>query len=115
MSRLAKSKMSCLDEHYTSYNPDQEIEGPDTLVDLCCALHGPYSVPSERLRQKYIYHLKPPHCPGCKADKLTDAEYLSEIKTRWSIQLEDNPQGLFEEDYPTDSAFKFMNHWNKPK
>ena len=113
--KLSKAKMERLDARYTAYNPDQEVDGPDALVDLVCPIHGPYRCRSEHLTQRYTKRtVRPPQCKGCRAEKLSDNEFRRMVTTLWSIYLEGNPRYYDEEDYPIHPDFKFMNHWNKP-
>lgn len=113
--KLSPQKRSTLDERYVSYNPDQEVDGPDTPIELVCALHGPYSVRSERLLREYTKRtLRAPQCAGCRKDKLTDTQYRRAMLDFWSIYREGNEQELDEEDYPISPEFVFMEHWNKP-
>ena len=113
--RLSEAKMERLDARYTAYNPDQEVDGPDALVDLVCPIHGPYRTRSENLRENRTKRtLKPPRCPGCKSDKQTDIEYLTTVKILWSIYNDGNQSNLDEEDYPIAPEFGFMEHWKPP-
>ena len=113
--KLSKAKMERLDNRYTAYNPDQEIDGPDALVDLVCPIHGPYRTRSEKLRQKYFRRtMHPPDCPGCKAHPIKDREYIAKIAQMWSIYIDGNPYMFDPEDYPISPDFAFMAHWKAP-
>ena len=113
--KLSKQKRETLDARYTAYNPDQEADGPDSLVDLVCPLHGPYKCLSKHLLNMYTkWTQRPPKCPGCKSEKRTDIEYLTYVKMLWSIYNDGNPYMHDPEDYPIHPEFSFMNHWKVP-
>lgn len=111
---LTNKQKELLDLRYTSYNVDQTVNGPDTPVDLVCALHGPYKCLSRDISSsKTRYTLRPPQCEGCKDRKATDANYRRQIRELWSVHVTGN-EYIDPADYPIHPDFVFMKHWNQP-
>ena len=99
-----------LDLRLVAYNPDQDVDGPDSLVDLVCPIHGAYRCRRERLRQKYMCdHLRAPGCEGCKEEKVNDREYLELASFTKSVVRDQNETLI--ELYEVPPEYVPLPHW----
>lgn len=111
--KLSHYKKANLDARYTWYDPDQELENDESMVQLCCAIHGPYEVQSKYLKQEYLKrHLYAARCPGCKDDALSDSDYRMQISLRLKAYNGDKVQQML---YPVHPDWKPLDHWCAPK
>lgn len=110
--KLSKTITGKLDERFVLYDPEQELTDKNSLVNLVCPLHGPYTREAGKLDARYLNHsLKPPGCPGCRHKGQSDPEYLRQVNYRFR-GLTGNAVML--ELYPPAPEWYPMDHWVRP-
>ena len=110
---LTASTRQVLDNRFVLYDPEQQLAGPEDLVNLVCPIHGAYQVALKKLHRMYTYRtLKAPGCPGCRFSRLPDPEYLREVKYRFRGLTRG---GVMAELYPPAPGWAVMEHWIEPR
>ena len=107
--KLGRYKKANLDARYTSYDPEQEFEGDDSLIDLCCPIHGPYQAKSSQLMKMSLRRtLRAPHCQECRRERLSDREYLMQAVFRLKAYRGDKVQQMLNPPHP---EWHPLEHW----
>ena len=105
--RLTKAMKRALDLRFTSYDPDQEVETEEGLVNLCCPLHGPYKATYRKLRGDYLKrHLKSPQCPECNDSKYNQKSV--QVREAIAAAVNELKWGVPDSTHPD---YRLMEHW----